>query len=526
MHRLYMLHVLNHVLTSRSRILRHNRHLKIIEERQKAKEGTMKDSDDKQNDDSVDENQFRDQGFTRPTVLVLLPTRSTAYTFVHHLLNMLKSEVQQPHMERFEGDFGMLTNDDEEEGGNTATTLGKEQEERRKAVLKRKGKEWNELFGDDVNQDDDFKLGISLTPKAALGKTAKDENNNESKSNIAVTLYSDFYKSDIIVASPLGLKMLIQKSEGGGDEEDEIDGNHDFLSSIEICLLEYADVMLMQNWDHVNYILSLLNKQPESNNNTDFSRVRNYFLDGQAENWRQLIISSKVLDPFLLNSFKRFGKSESGSVKMRRLVAPDAASIGKVLIPMRQVFQQVSASSPKDQGDSRVTFFVKNILPQILQEKQKHTMIYIPSYFDYVTLRNIMLKRELPFVSVTEYSRVTEVTRGRARFLQGRKPIMLFTGRCNFFHRHAIKGVRHLVMLGLPEHPDFYSNQVNLINTSSSSDPDDGGNEDDLMQGSSVAPSCLVLFTRYEAHALERIVGTDNCNRMLRSEKNTFMFYS
>jgi U3 small nucleolar RNA-associated protein 25 len=488
-----MLHVLNHVLTSRGRIQRHNKKLKDIEDQAKEAE------DESKLEENEDEDQFRDQGFTRPTVLVLLPTRSTVHTFVHHLIKMLKTEVQKPHMERFEADYGQISVDEDE------APLGVEQEKRRKAILKKKGKEWNELFGDEVNQDDDFKLGISLTPKTATGKKDK----KSQSSNVGVKLYSDFYKSDIIVASPLGLKMLVQKG------EDSENGDHDYLSSIEICLMEYADVMLMQNWDHVNYVLGLLNKQPEKNNSTDFSRVRNYFLDDQAAHYRQLIVSTKVVDPFLLNSFKRFGKSESGSVKMRRNVPPEDAAISKILVPMRQVFQKVSAPHPKDQGDSRVDFFVKNVLPKILEEKQKHTMIYIPSYFDFVTLRNIMLKRQLSFVSVTEYSRITEVSRGRARFLQGRKPIMLFTGRCNFFQHHAIKGIRHLIFLGLPEHPDFYADQVNLINTST----------DDLEPGEPV-PSCLVLFTRYEAHALERIVATDNCSRMLRSEKNAFMFYS
>ena len=52
------------------------------------------------------------------------------------------------------------------------------------------------------------------------------------------------------------------------------DGDFDYLSSIEVCLVHHSDVILMQNWDHVNEILSLLNKDPVNNNGTDFSRVR------------------------------------------------------------------------------------------------------------------------------------------------------------------------------------------------------------------------------------------------------------
>merc|ERR1711865_1182960 len=100
-----------------------------------------------------------------------------------------------------------------------------------------------------------------------------------------------------------------------------------------------------------------------------------------------------------------------------------------------------------------------------------HTCLYIPSYFDFCALRNTLLKNELTnlFVSVTEYARSTEISRGRARFLQGRKPLLLYTGRAHFFHRHAIKGIRNLIFFGLPEHAEFYSDYVNLITTSSSS---------------------------------------------------------
>ena len=58
-------------------------------------------------------------------------------------------------------------------------------------------------------------------------------------------LFADFYQSDIIVASPLGL--VTKKAEG---EEDAVQ-DLDFLSSIDIVLAARCDVFQMQNWAHV-----------------------------------------------------------------------------------------------------------------------------------------------------------------------------------------------------------------------------------------------------------------------------------
>lgn len=69
-------------------------------------------------------------------------------------------------------------------------------------------------------------------------------------------LYAPFYSSDIIVASPLGLRTVL-----GAEGDNKRD--FDFLSSIELLVLDQADVYLMQNWEHILVSLTDLSKNPK-----------------------------------------------------------------------------------------------------------------------------------------------------------------------------------------------------------------------------------------------------------------------
>jgi U3 small nucleolar RNA-associated protein 25 len=83
--------------------------------------------------------------------------------------------------------------------------------------------------------EDDFRFGLTLQ------KSCK--------------LFANFDKSDVIVASPLGLKLIV-------DGDAEIQKENHFLSSIEILVIDRANTICMQNWSHLETVLGSLNLIP------------------------------------------------------------------------------------------------------------------------------------------------------------------------------------------------------------------------------------------------------------------------
>jgi hypothetical protein len=255
---------------------------------------------------------FPDQGFVSPRVLVLCPFRSSARKLVFAMKEILGKNTTVSKALKFDEEFGFeeeedSDNDDDEddednsedesdddvvgEANGAADWSGKKAKSSAKDKHKKPKKskmpaDWDALFNDNV--DDDFKFGIQVNPQQGKG-AGKDK-------GVYLKLYSDFYESDIIIASPLGLKLAVDnRSASGTAGEDKL--TFDFLSSVELVVLHQSDVMYMQNWDHVEYILSQINRMPKVDRGTDFSRVRPYFLEGDAAAHRQLVVSSEYNAP-------------------------------------------------------------------------------------------------------------------------------------------------------------------------------------------------------------------------------------
>ncbi|KAI5664894.1 hypothetical protein M9H77_24217 [Catharanthus roseus] len=448
----YLMHSLNHILRTRDLVAKND-----------SKVGNSQTSS---TGDILNGDSFLDHGFTRPKILILLPLASIALRVVKRLIQLTppKHKVIVENIDRFTEEFGSgRTDGDEVDFENPKTKKSS------------KPSDFQALFGG--NNNDHFMIGIKY-----LGRR--------------IRLYGDFYSSDIIVASPLGLITKI------GEAEAEKDKDVDYLSSIEVLIIDHADVILMQNWSHVNTVIQQLNQMPSKQHGTDIMRIRPWYLDGQARFYRQTIILGSHLNPDINAVFNHHCLNYQGKV---RLTCDFKGVLPKIMLPVRQVYERFDAESIADSEDARLEYFCKKIFPKIKDSIQGGIMIFVSSYFEFVRLRNFLKSQEASFCLLGEYTKQSDISRARIWFFQGQRKIMLYTERAHFYHRYKIRAMQNLIIYSLPERKEFYPEIVNMLE----------GSQD---------MTCTVLFSRFDQFRLERIVGSAPAKRMLTSEKSVFAF--
>ena len=191
----------------------------------------------------------RDQGLVRPRVLALLPFRSGAHQLIQLMARLSGGAT---HGKRLSAEFGP----------------GEERTDPSKPA------DYRHTFAG--NADDCFKMGVAL-------------------SGGALRLFAPFYASDVIVASPLGLRALVDAGPGG---------DRDFLSSLELVFLSSAQLFLMQNWAHLLALLRATHQKPRALHGTDIGRVRAWALDQLGGHYCQLVLFSQFLTPEIHSLFR------------------------------------------------------------------------------------------------------------------------------------------------------------------------------------------------------------------------------
>ncbi|ODV61044.1 rRNA-binding ribosome biosynthesis protein UTP25 [Ascoidea rubescens DSM 1968] len=464
---LYSVHVINHVYKTRDRILKNNTKMSAYKEKLRENKNQRNNLNDSHH---LEEPDVQDQGFHRPKALILLPSRNCCFDLIKKMVKI--TNLKQENRKKFETQFA----DD---------SLANEF----------KPKDFQYLFKG--NNHDFFYIGIKFTRKS-------------------IKFYSSFNQSDVILASPLGLKGFLESNLKKKEQEE-------FLSSIEILVIDQANTIQFQNWSNISFILPFINKklttQPKD---LDFSRVRMWAINDNYKLLRQNLIFCKFLTPEINNllSYKNT-LNLSGKVKFKKIFKSELASINKIGFKVKQYFTRFNSSSPLNDADERFKYFKMNVVSSIL--KQQHddqdeggTLIYISSYYEYLRIKDYLSnKTSLDFTSIDEYSTQSKLSRNRDLFFKNRYKIILYTERLHFYNRFDIKGVKNIIFYNLPSDEVFYS-EIILRYLSNS------------MLNNIIKDINLcfvrVLYSKWDQLLLEKIVGEDKTPIMCYSNNETYEF--
>ncbi|CAG9462688.1 unnamed protein product [Pedinophyceae sp. YPF-701] len=452
----YILHIASHIARAADAVRRNNHAIKAAERGGKALQALP-----------------RDLGFVRPRVLLLVPFRSIALRVVLRLASVLQRETRADSIqgrEKLIREFALQSGDAAEPS---------RRDEGRKG---RKPADFTALF--DGNCDDHFRLGIRVTQGS-------------------VKLYADFLDADIIVASPLAIATKVDetlRARGSGE--------CDFLSSIEVVVVERCDIMQMQNWRHVETTFDNLNNMPEKQSDVDVTRVREWLLAGRGKHYRQTILLTSFLSTDVMSLFHRRCAPHAGRLRLKA-----SCSSGVMTARVRQLFQRFACHTPGQDPDARFRHFTAKEWPRIRDGSATGQAVFIPSYFDFVRVRDFLKEQGqgANVAALSEYTKDSDMTRGRALFVQGRRKLLLYTERAHFYRRLRIQGIKDLLFYALPEHEQFYRELVDLLEVRSRG------------PGGTHAP-VVAMFCKWDVLRLERIVGAERVKKMISGEGNSYLF--
>ena len=309
--------------------------------------------------------------------------------------------------------------------------------------------------------------------------------------------------------------------------------------------MDHADVIAMQNWQHLTTVLDAVNRIPVKHADADVMRVRESHLEGLARHHRQTIVLSSFASPEINALARNQCANVAGRARWRVLEYPGVlarAAAGAEGARLR--FDRVrdvagSATSAPDRDrkaskaskssasvtdstfvsrldELRFEHFTQHTLPALRETPRPGSLVFVPSYFDFVRVRNALTAHEVSFAVASEYTPPRDAARARTLFADGRKRVLLVTERAHFYHRRKIRGVNEVHFYALPERAEFFAEFVQFANLRESSSS--------KLVGAS-ANRATVAFSRLDAMRLERVVGTARAKKMLAPEANSaFVF--
>lgn len=180
------------------------------------------------------------------------------------------------------------------------------------------------------------------------------------------------------------------------------------------------------------------------------------------------------------------------------------------------MFHRFDSKSVKDSLEDRFKYFTNKVMPEYKKDMMFHTCVVVPSYFDYVKVRNWFNTSDLDFLEICEYTKDNKIAKARDLFFHGEVHFLLYTERIHFYRRLLLKGIRHLIFYQLPQYPHFFSEMCNFLQAANQNRK--GGSDGNM--------TITVLHCKYDMLRLVNVIGTGRAKHMLQTEKNVHMFVS
>ena len=391
-----------------------------------------------------------------------------------------------------------------------------------KKVIKKK--RFKEEF--DINSEeavnDWFKVGISFL-------------NNEQ-----IKLYDNFIDWDLIIASPLGLRLIT-----GQDGEQENRREYDFLSSIQILILDQAHIFMYQNTEHLEEVLKSTNKVPKSLDIlNDINRIKDIYLEKLGKHFRQSIIVQNFRSMDIDYIIKEYcSVNYRGSIWINKTYDKNLLQEHSLNRKIKITLRKLNTDSIDLVDDTRFNFFTKKLWQKLYENLPGYTIVFCSTYFEFVRVRSFLKNKNANVAFISEYSSNSDWMRNRAHFENGNKKFLLITERALFFDMVKIRFVRNIIFFSLPEWLKVFNDLMemncekganfvlklrkNLRNKKKENTGEDQiepteDEENRLVHGESVV---FGLFSIFDTLKLERLVGSDKYNSIINNKtKDTFQF--
>ena len=428
-----------------------------------------------ENIENKDDINIKDQGFTSPKVLILVPYKMHAKIIMEQLVKLFSNN-----------NWKGITNK----------------------------KKFMDEYSEFDSMDDCFRLGIGICFF-------------ENK----MKLYTPFDESDIIIASPLGLKLAKPSDSDKSFKNTKV---YDFLSSIEIFLMDFSEVFIYQNLEHLNEILSFLNKPPKNNQNiVDINRIKENYANNFGEYLRQNIIISQFKCLDIDVAINDICKNINGKILLDgpyenqiNLIKNEFAEKYKFLnssnYEIRFEFKILRDFKEKEDFEEKFNYFSKNIWQNLYESFEKHTIIFVASTFDYMILKYFFKKKSKSVCFISEDTDKRDWQRNRLFFEQGKYKFLLYDERAHFYKKINLKFAKNIFFYSLPEDPKIFNEMIHLIDPVNYNQNLEKYNYENKQNEIQKFGSVIALVTPVEKYNLQKILG-DESKKII---KNKLEYYS